>query len=89
MSVNGPSESGDPSTEKTELEDNNPNNLSSNPLKALSESAADFNGDVIYCREVSDLGKSVSIHWLEVFWLLKFQGEAVIVSIQIGKLSLD
>lgn len=36
-------------------------------LKALSERADNFNGDVLYCREVSDLGKSVSIHWLEVF----------------------
>lgn len=49
-------------------------------LKALSEKAASFNGGaVIYCRELSDFGKKVSIHWLVVFKLLKFQREAMIV----------
>jgi len=66
MSVNGPSESRDPSTEETDLEDNH-QIIYIHLLKALSERAASFNGDVIYCKEVSDLGKSVSIHWLEVF----------------------
>lgn len=66
MSVNGPSGSGDPSTEKTDLEDNH-QIIYMHLLKALSERADNFNGDVLYCREVSDLGKSVSIHWLEVF----------------------
>lgn len=48
--------------------------------KALSEKAASFNGGgVTYCREWSDFGKNVSIHWLVVFKLLKFQGEAMII----------
>lgn len=43
-------------------------------LQALSEQEASFNGGgVIYCRELSDFGKNVSIHWLVVFKLLKFQ----------------
>lgn len=49
-------------------------------LKALSEKAAIFyGGGVINCRELSDFAKNVSIHWLVVFKLLKFQGEAMIV----------
>lgn len=56
MSVNGPSESRDPSTEKTDLEDNR-QIIFIHLLKALSEKAANFNRNVIYCREVSDLGK--------------------------------
>lgn len=49
-------------------------------LKALSEKAASFyGGGVICCWELSDSGKNVSIHWLVVFKLLKFQGEEMIV----------
>lgn len=48
MSVNGPSESRDPSTEKTDLEDNH-QIIFIHLVKALSEKAADFNGNVIYC----------------------------------------
>lgn len=53
MSVNGPSESGDPSTEKTDLEDNH-QIIYTHLLKALSERAGNVNGDVIYFREVSN-----------------------------------
>lgn len=49
-------------------------------LKALSEKATSFSGGgVIYYRELSDSGKNLSIHWLVVFKLLKFQGEEMIV----------
>lgn len=48
-------------------------------LKVLSEKAAGFyGGGVINCREISDFVKNVSVHWLVVFKLLKFQGEAMI-----------
>lgn len=49
-------------------------------LKALSEKAAGFyGGGVVNCRELSDFMKNVSIHWLVVFKLLKFQGKELIV----------
>lgn len=54
-------------------------------LKALSEKAANINGgDVIYCRELSDFGKNVSIHWLELFKLIFRERQCIVIVLQLS-----